>query len=87
MEKKQVRAFRQRWRAVQEIQQKEASGTTLELRWRQLNAAYGLGKGMQLPARHSDEMCVYQRWAKLKEQFAEALEMPELLEDLSARLG
>jgi hypothetical protein len=67
MEKAQARAFRQRWQSAQEIQQKEASGTTPELRWQQLNAAYGLGKSLQLDAGHSDEMRVYLRWAKLKE--------------------
>ena len=86
MDKTQARIFRQRWRAVQEIQQIEIRSLTLEQRWQQLNAAFRLGKGMHLPAGHSDEILVYQRWAKLKEQFAEALEMPELWEDLSNHL-
>ena len=67
MDKTQARAFRQRWLAVREIQQKEAQASTLEERWRQLNAAFRLGKGMHLTTGHSDETRVYQRWAKLKE--------------------
>ena len=67
MNKTQARAFRRRWREVQEIQQKETTGSTLELRWRQLNAAFGLGKSLQLETSHAGEMRVYQRWAKLKE--------------------
>ena len=59
--------FRDRWRAVQEVQQKEALEATFESRWQKLNAVFSLGKGLQLTSSHADEMQVYQRWAKLKE--------------------
>ena len=67
MDKTQARLFRQRWQAVQKIQQEEARESTLEQHWWQLNAAFGLGKGLHLVADNSDEMRVYLRWAKLKE--------------------
>ena len=69
MDKVQAQLFRNRWQAVQELQQKEALGAAHELRWQQLNAAFGMGKGLQLAAKPSDEMQVYRRWAKLKENF------------------
>jgi len=67
MDKTQARLFRQRWQAVQKIQQEETRESTLEQHWQQLNAAFGLGKGLHLAADDSDEMRVYLRWAKLKE--------------------
>jgi hypothetical protein len=67
MDKTQARLFRQRWQAVQMIQQEQARESTLEQHWRQLNAAFGLGKGLHLVTDDSDEMRVYLRWAKLKE--------------------
>jgi hypothetical protein len=67
MDKAHVQQFRNRWLAVQEVQRKEECRTTFELRWQQLNAAFGMGKGLQLASSHSDEMQVYLRWAKLKE--------------------
>ena len=67
MDKTQAQQFRNRWRAVEEIQQKEARRATFELRWRKLNSAYGMGKGLKLASSHSGELRVYQRWAKLKE--------------------
>lgn len=59
--------FRNRWQAVEAIQLEEARSATLELRWRQLNALYGLASSLQLSFAHLDETQVYQRWAKLKE--------------------
>jgi len=70
MDKTQAQQFRLRWRAVEEIRQQEARAATLELRWRQLNALYGLAKGLQLGPRPSDATQGYERWAKLKENAA-----------------
>ena len=67
MNKSQVEQFRNRWQAVEAIQLEEMRSATLELRWRQLNAAYGMGSSLQLSSGHSDEAQVYQRWAKLNE--------------------
>jgi hypothetical protein len=68
MDKKRVHAFHRRWQAVQEVQQKELINSSLEMKWRQLNAAHRLGKGLQFSADHPDEMHIYLRWAKLKEK-------------------
>ena len=66
MDMAQAQQFRDKWQVVEEIHQKEALRSTLELRWQKLNSAFGIGKGLQLESSHSDEMRVYQRWAKLK---------------------
>jgi hypothetical protein len=68
MDKARVHAYRRRWLAVDELKRNETPSSGLELRWRQLNAAYGLGKELHLAADHHDEMRVYLRWAKLKEK-------------------
>ena len=67
MDKLQVQQFRERWRLAKEGRQKEVLTTGLELRWQQLNSAFGMGKAAKLGSGHSGEMRVYQRWAKLKE--------------------
>ena len=66
MDKAWAERFRYRWQAVEEVQQQEARAATLELRWRQLNAMYGMSRALQLSAKHDDEIPVYQRWAKLR---------------------
>ena len=66
MDKTQAQQFRDRWQAVTVIQQKEALNATIELRWRQLNAAYDISQVLQLSTDHTDEIQVYQRWEKLK---------------------
>ena len=70
MDKVQAQQFRNRWRAVEEIQQKEARHATFELRWRKLNSAFVIGKELKLASSHLGEMRVYQRWAKLKENLS-----------------
>ena len=63
-----LRAFQARWKAVEEIQAEERKSASLELRWRQLNAAYGIAKGLGLLQPDLSEMEVFERWAKLKEK-------------------
>ncbi len=66
--KDDLKAYRVRWTAVDEVLQKEHCSASLELRWRQLNAAYGMAKGLGLLKPDPSEEGVYQRWAKLKEK-------------------
>ncbi|MFA4947868.1 MAG: hypothetical protein WC674_05065 [Candidatus Krumholzibacteriia bacterium] len=68
MDKAQAQQFRHRWRAVEEIQKREARTATLELRWRQLNAAYSLSMSLKLVSDQPDETRGYERWARLKEK-------------------
>lgn len=68
MDRAEAKQFRERWQAVEAIQNVERSKTSLEFRWRQLNAAYGLFKGLRLTPGPEDERQVYERWATLKEK-------------------
>jgi hypothetical protein len=63
-----IQAYQQRWKIVEEVQAAEKRSASLELRWRQLNAAYGLAKSLGLIRPDPSEYEVYARWAKLKEQ-------------------
>ena len=65
-----VKAYRDRWKAVAEIERQELQTASLELRWRQLNAVVGLAIGMGIFKSADDEIEVFRRWAKLKEKAA-----------------
>jgi hypothetical protein len=71
VDKERVRQYRQRWQAVRMVQKEEARRASLEVRWRQLNAAFSMGIGLQFKVNNLDEMRVYRRWAKLKENQAQ----------------
>jgi N-acetylglutamate synthase/N-acetylornithine aminotransferase len=68
--KHDLRAYKQRWKAVEEIQTAERRSASLELRWQQLNTAYGIAKGLGLLQPDLSELEVFERWAKLKEKAA-----------------
>ena len=66
--KQDMRSYRERWKAVEEIQAEERRSASLDLRWRQLNAAYGMAKGLGLLQPDPTEVGVFERWAKLREK-------------------
>ncbi len=68
LDKRLMQSYQARWEAVKKIQDEEQRFASLELRWRQLNAAYGLGKSLGFQHHDADEMKVINRWANLKEQ-------------------
>jgi LPS O-antigen subunit length determinant protein (WzzB/FepE family) len=68
--KDDLRAYQARWNAVEAIQREERLSAPLELRWQQLNAAYGIAKGLGLLRPDPSEAGVFERWAKLKEKAA-----------------
>ncbi len=63
-----MKEYQAGWKAVEEIQAEERHSASLELRWRQLNAAYGMAKGLGLLKSDPSEMEVFKRWAILKEK-------------------
>jgi hypothetical protein len=65
-----LKAYRARWQAVEEIERQELQNATLELRWQQLNAVIGLAIGLGIYQPVEDDIEVFQRWAKLKENAA-----------------
>ena len=68
--KSELKDYKARWALVEEIQREERKSASLALRWKQLNAAYGLAKGLGLLQPDPSEMEVFQRWAKLKEKIS-----------------
>jgi hypothetical protein len=66
--KQEMQDYQLRWKAVEEIQTEERRTATFELRWRQLNAAFGIAKVLGLLQPDLSEMEIYKRWAKIKEK-------------------
>jgi hypothetical protein len=66
--KDDLQFYLDRWKAVEKILAQEQRAASLELRWRQLNAVYGMAKGLGLLQPDLSEFEVYERWAKLKEK-------------------
>ena len=67
MEVGDIRFYKERWKAVEEIERQELRAMTLEEHWRKLNAIarFAIETGMK---RDEDdgEMEVFLRWAKIK---------------------
>lgn len=63
-----MKAYRNRWQAVVDIEQQENLHASIEDRWRQLNAVFGLAVGLGLVVADPGEEEGHRRWAKLKNQ-------------------
>ena len=69
MNRKDVRLFVERWKAVEEIETEELRRTPMEVRLRQIAAAIRLGATRNLPSRDEDDpetLEVRRRWLRLK---------------------
>jgi hypothetical protein len=71
--KEDLRTYQTRWVEVEVVIAEERRNASLELRWRQLNAAYAMAIGLGLQAKDTSEAGVHARWAKLKEKAASHL--------------
>lgn len=70
MEVGDIGLYKARWKAVEEIEQRELRAMTLEEHWQKLNAIarFAIETGME--AKQDDgEMEVFLRWAELKTQY------------------
>ena len=70
MEVGDIRFYRERWKAVEEIERQELRAMSLEERWRKINAIVRFA--METGIRRDDddgEMEVFMRWAMLKENY------------------
>jgi hypothetical protein len=60
--------LRDRWKAVEEIERQELRATSMETRLKQMNAIWGLAKGLGFSFEPDEsEMEIFMRWTKLKE--------------------
>jgi hypothetical protein len=66
--KDDLKAYQARWADVEAFVSEEQRTASLDLRWRQLNAAYGLAKGLGLILTDQTETEVFERWATLKKK-------------------
>ena len=63
-----IRAYQAGQAAAEAAQRVERSTASFELRWQQLNAAYGMAKALGLLRPDPSEAEVWERWAMLKTQ-------------------
>ena len=70
MEIGNIRLYKERWQAVEEIEQQELRAMTLEQHWQKLNAIvrFAIETGMEKD-NDDGEMEVILRWAKLKARY------------------
>jgi hypothetical protein len=68
--KKEIKTYRDRWRAVEEIERQELRGSTPQENWRQLNAIIrrSIRLGMA-PRGDEGEMNIFNRWAVIKMKY------------------
>ncbi len=62
-----LKAYLERWKAVEEVERREQQAASMELRWQQLNSLVRLARGLGLQMDMEEEKAVFERWAKLKE--------------------
>jgi hypothetical protein len=74
--KDDLKSYQARWAEVETVIKRERQNAPLNLRWRQLNAAYAMAKGLGLLCEDLSEAGVIERWAKLKEK--EAVQPPKV---------
>lgn len=70
MEVGDIRLYKDRWKAVEEIEQQELRAMTPEEHWRKLNAIARFAIEMGIENKQDDgEMEVFLRWAELKTRY------------------
>ena len=84
MDKADAIAYRERWREVERIECLEAQSTTIQDRWRQLNAVKRRATRLEITPKEDDgEVEIFLLWVT---QFATLLDMPELWDDIAGWL-
>jgi hypothetical protein len=65
-----IRLYKDRWKAVEEIERHELRAMTVEEHWRKLNSIvrFDIETGMRMDG-DDGEMEVFLRWAKLKSDY------------------
>ena len=65
-----IKPYRDRWKAVEEIERQELRAMTVEKHWKQINnlVRFAVENGL-MRGDDDNEMEVFLRWAKLRELF------------------
>jgi len=62
-----IKMYRERWKAVEEIERQELRDLSLDEHWKQINSLFQFALGVGLTRDDDDgEKDVFLRWAKLK---------------------
>ncbi|GAB4404415.1 MAG: hypothetical protein OHK003_32320 [Anaerolineales bacterium] len=70
MKAEDVRLFKERWKAVEEIERQELRALTPRRNWQYLNAIMRRAKRLGLRRGDDDgEMKVFERWAKIRTHY------------------
>ncbi len=66
MEVGDIRFYKERWKAVEEIERQELRAMSLDEHWRKLNAIVRFSIETGIVNNDDSELEVFKRWAKLK---------------------
>lgn len=69
MNPQDVRLYVERWKAVEEIEQRELRAMTPEEHWQKLNALFQFGMAMGWKRDEESELQIFQIWAKVKDRY------------------
>lgn len=65
-----IKLYRERWKAVEEVERRELRAMSMEEHWRQINSLFLFAVELGLTRGDDDgEMEVFLRWAKLKDLY------------------
>jgi len=70
MEVGDIRFYKERWKAVEEIERQELRASTVQSNWKQLNAI--MRRASRLGLRRGDddgEMEIFNRWTKIRKHY------------------
>jgi hypothetical protein len=70
LKKQDLQAFRERWRAVGEIETRELQQASIAQHWRQFNAILQMAVALELTVPEDDIgeiITIHQRWQRLRE--------------------
>ena len=65
-----LKSYRERWKAIEDIERQELRAMSLEEHWRQINSLFRFALELGLTRDDDDgEWEVFARWAKLKDSY------------------
>ena len=74
MHKEQAKFYRERWKAVYEIEARERANLSLEEKLRQLSILFDFARSVHKGPERLPDSRVVERWVKLKERVHDASE-------------
>lgn len=69
MEVGDIKFYKERWKAVEEIERQELRALTMEQRWQKINALFQFALETGMKWSNDGEVEVFQRWVIIKEKY------------------